>query len=230
MGMGRFLLVWASTMAVGASCCLLLLAMSGAAAAAIPKCIDGDRELLLKFKHSVLDGNGELRSWGNHGEDCCRGWEGVRCDQATGHVTQIDLFDKNLSAKDGGKYSTSLPFFELRHLKYLDLSDNPDWLTTHNISSLIGNNTMVYLQYLDLSGTGIVDTIPENLGNTMPALTYLDLSYNSLTGSIPKTFGDSMAALTYLDLGWNSLEGYIPDTLGNMVKLTSLDLESNRLV
>ncbi|CAH9129702.1 unnamed protein product [Cuscuta epithymum] len=231
--MGRLSLLWASTesaaMAVGVSYCLLLAMSGAAAAAAIPKCIDGEREVLLKFKHSVLDWNGELGSWGYRSEDCCRDWVGVRCDDATGHVTHIDLFDKNLSAKDGGKYTTSLPFFELRYLNYLDLGFKQDLLANQSISLLIGDNTMVYLQYLNLNQTGYVGTIPENLGNTMPSLTYLDLSLNSLTGSIPETFGDSMAALKYLDLSANSLEGYIPDTLGNMVKLTHLDLGSNLL-
>ncbi|CAH9052158.1 unnamed protein product [Cuscuta epithymum] len=228
--MGRLSLLWASTeaaaMAVGVSYCLLL-AMSGAAAAAIPKCIDGEREVLLKFKHSVFDGNGELRSWGNRSEDCCRDWVGVRCDDATAHVTHIHLYFKNLSAKVG-MYMTSLPFFELRYLKYLDLSYNPGLLANQSISSLIGNNTMVYLQYLSLNRTGIVGTIPQNFGNTMPALTYLDLSWNSLEGYIPDTLG-KMVKLTYLDLASNQLEGRIPEALGNISVLEHLGLRANRL-
>ncbi|CAH9129704.1 unnamed protein product [Cuscuta epithymum] len=230
MGMGRFLLLlWSSTVAVDVSCCLLL-AMSGAAAAAsIPKCIDGEREVLLKFKNTVLDKLDRLSSWGNHTEDCCRDWEGVGCDQATGNVIHIHLSDMSLSAKGGGgKYSTSLSFFELRYLKHLELSYNPDLLTNQSISSLIGNNTVVYLQYLNLTQTGIVGTIPGNLGNTMPALKYLDLAFNSLEGNIPDTLGN-MVNLTSLDLASNQLEGRIPEALGNISVLEHLGLGANRL-
>ncbi|CAH9129706.1 unnamed protein product [Cuscuta epithymum] len=221
----RLLLLWASTMAVGVSCCLMLLATSVAS-----KCVDAEREVLLKFKHNVVDENDYLRSWGNHSdEDCCRGWEGVWCDDATGHVIYIELDYRSLSAKDGGKYSTSLPFFELRYLKHLDLSVNHRLLANQSISSLIGNNTMVYLQYLNLDLTGIVGTIPENFGNTMPAVTHLDLGSNHLEGSIPENFGNNLPALTYLDLIFNLLEGFIPDSLGKMVNLTYLNLQNNRL-
>ncbi|CAH9137007.1 unnamed protein product [Cuscuta epithymum] len=224
MGKGISLL-WPSMemgIAVGVS---LLLAVSVAS-----KCFDGEREVLLKFKHNVFDGEDKLRSWGNHSEDCCRDWEGVRCDDATGHVIRIDLTIGGLSAKGGGKCTTSLPLFELRYLRYLDLSYNDELLLNRSISSLIGNNTMLSLQHLNLAWTGIVGNIPETFGNNMPALTYLDLSDNKLEGSIPKTFGNSMPALTYLDLSHNKLEGSIPETFGNnMPALTYLVLSDNKL-
>ncbi|CAH9114848.1 unnamed protein product [Cuscuta epithymum] len=227
MGMGRLLLLPFIEMgiAVGVS---LLLAMSVAS-----KCFDGEREVLLKFKRNVLDKEDRLRSWGNHSEDCCRDWEGIRCDDSTGHIIHIDLNRMNLSTKggDGGSmYSPVLPFFELRYLKYLDLSSNYYLLENQSISSLIGNNTMVSLQHLNLIGCGIVGTIPENLGNKMPALTYLNLSYNHLEGSIPEDLGNDMRALTYLDLSSNRLKGPIPENFGiNKSALSHLDLSRNNL-
>ncbi|CAH9052205.1 unnamed protein product [Cuscuta epithymum] len=235
---GRLLLLRSSSeaaaMAVGVSCCLLVVAMSGAAAAS--KCVDAEREVLLKFKHNVLDEKDKLRSWGNHSdEDCCRSWEGVWCDKATGHVIRIHLFNMSLSAKDGGKYSNSLPFFELRYLKYLDLSLNNYLLENQSISSMIGNNyngsnSMISLQHLGLRGTGIVGTIPENLVNIMPALTDLDLCGNGLEGFIPESLGKGMPTLANLYLCSNYLQGTIPESFGNgMPALTWLDLSFNKL-
>ncbi|CAH9052188.1 unnamed protein product [Cuscuta epithymum] len=232
---GRLVLLGSSTeaaaIALGMSC-LLVVAMSGAAAS---KCFDAEREVLLKFKNSVLDEEGNLSSWGNSSdEDCCRDWYGVGCDDATGHVIDIDLSNMYLSAKDGGKYGTSLPFFELRYLKYLDLNDNRHLLANQSISSLIGNNyngsSMVSLEQLGLRGTGIVGSIPENFGNIMPALTDLDLCDNGLQGFIPESLANGMPALTFLSLCANNLEGNIPENFGNgMPALTFLDLGFNEL-
>ncbi|CAH9140448.1 unnamed protein product [Cuscuta epithymum] len=215
--MGRLLLVWSSI-------AVLVLAIGVAAAS---KCIDGEREVLLRFKHSVLDQQDKLHSWGNHSEDCCRDWKGVRCDDATGHVVHIHLYGMFLSAKDR-MYTTSLPFFELRYLKYLDLGYNHGLLANKSISSLIGNNSMPSLTYLDLFGNDLEGFIPENLGNSMPALTYLDLSENSLQGPIPDTLAN-MVKLTDLDLEGNELKGHIPETLGSMPVLEYLNLPDNAL-
>ncbi|CAH9133046.1 unnamed protein product [Cuscuta epithymum] len=217
------------------------------------KCIDGEREVLLEFKRSIVDEEDNLGSWGNHREDCCSGWAGVGCDNLTGHVIEIDLFGMDLLAK-GGRFTSSLPFVELRYLKYLNLNGNVNLLANQSISSLFGNNgSMVSLQYLGLFRTGIGGTIPENIGNIMPSLTdlfivdnrlegtipeglgnmaflaHLDLSGNLLRGQIPKNFGENMTSLRHLNLGNNRLEGTIPRGLGNMALLTQLDISENLL-
>nr|POE75742.1 receptor like protein 30 [Quercus suber] len=52
------------------------------------KCIQSEREALVRFKAGVIDFPGKLSSW--FGEDCCQ-WKGVKCDNESGHVTQLNL-------------------------------------------------------------------------------------------------------------------------------------------
>ena len=83
-------------------------------------CIEREREALLHFKQGVVDDYyGVLSSWGNGEEkrDCCK-WTGVECNNQTGHVIMLDLYDQSL----GGKIGPSLG--ELQHLKHLNLSKN----------------------------------------------------------------------------------------------------------
>ena len=83
-------------------------------------CIEREREALLHFKQGVVyDYYGVLSSWGN-GEDkrdCCK-WEGVECNNQTGHVIMLDLSNYYLDGKIGPSLG------ELKHLKHLNLSYN----------------------------------------------------------------------------------------------------------
>ncbi|CAH1426560.1 unnamed protein product [Lactuca virosa] len=52
-------------------------------------CYEHERGVLLRFKRSLVsDPSGRLSSW--NGNNCCQ-WQGVGCDNATGHVTTLDL-------------------------------------------------------------------------------------------------------------------------------------------
>ncbi|GMP56384.1 hypothetical protein CsSME_00020896 [Camellia sinensis var. sinensis] len=54
-------------------------------------CREGEKRVLLKFKKDVDDPSNRLSSWGEVvGDDCCR-WEGVVCDNFTGHVIELSL-------------------------------------------------------------------------------------------------------------------------------------------
>ena len=53
------------------------------------KCIQSEREALLRFKAGVIDIPGKLSSW--VGEDCCQSWKGVECNNESGHVTKLNL-------------------------------------------------------------------------------------------------------------------------------------------
>lgn len=88
------------------------------------RCMEKERQSLLKFKQGLMDDNGLLSSWGNHEEDCCK-WEGVKCSNRTGHVVKLDLQGKQFfggSKVLSGDISFSL--LGLQHLIYLDLSSN----------------------------------------------------------------------------------------------------------
>nr|XP_015883344.1 LRR receptor-like serine/threonine-protein kinase ERL2 [Ziziphus jujuba var. spinosa] len=185
------------------------------------KCIDSERRALLKFKDNFDDNSGFLSSWGNEEEqkDCCL-WDGIRCDNITGHVVKLDLPDMDLCAR--GKY-TSSSLTELQYLNYLDLSGND--LSKNQIPSFISN--MVARQQRDLSATQLQGSIPKTFWNNLTAISYLDLSYNEL-GSVPKSLGN-MTFLTHLDIRSNNLKGSIPEAFGSMANLTYLDLGSNML-
>lgn len=53
------------------------------------KCVESEKRALLKFKDSFTYGrDNRITSW--KGEECCK-WEGVSCDNLTGHETSLDL-------------------------------------------------------------------------------------------------------------------------------------------
>ncbi|GFS37789.1 ubiquitin-specific protease 12 [Actinidia rufa] len=56
------------------------------------RCIEREKQALLKFKETLIDDYGVLSSWGSEElkKDCCK-WRGVRCNNHTGHVTMLDL-------------------------------------------------------------------------------------------------------------------------------------------
>ena len=84
---------------------------------------------------------------------------------------------------------------------------------------------------LDLSNSGIADSIPSEIGNLIN-LIYLDLSSNILKSAIPTSIGN-LINLRHLDLSdnretfmWSTTDGIdsIPSEIGNLTNLESLDL------
>ncbi|KAL1809381.1 hypothetical protein ACET3Z_026371 [Daucus carota] len=207
------------------------------------RCTQGDREALLVFKQ----GTSQLFPlyWPNEEEDCCK-WEGVSCDNHTGHVTHLDFRSYPLVLLFLSEYSV----LNLPSLTYLDLSGSS--LSGHTVVQFIGSLTnLVYLnlsnseiygpfpnqirnhsnlQYLDLSNCDFSDPtpVPKFIGS-LNNLTYLDLSYSGFTGVIPHELGN-LAKLQYLDLRHNALVGTIPKFISSLSNLTYLDLSHNRFV
>ena len=159
------------------------------------RCMEREKQALLQFKEDVVDHYGVLSSWGSEEDkrDCCK-WRGVRCNNRTGHVTKIDLYQSIFSISYlTGMISPSL--LELRHLKYLNLGRN-------NFGG--GNQIPVFiasfsrLQYLDLSDNSFYGPIPHQLGN-LSNLRYLDLSSNQLDGGNIEWLSH-LSLLRHLDL------------------------------
>nr|POE80429.1 hypothetical protein CFP56_10646 [Quercus suber] len=55
-------------------------------------CLEGERQALLEFKKGLVDDYGKLSSWRSEDENknCCN-WEGVLCNNQTGHVVELHL-------------------------------------------------------------------------------------------------------------------------------------------
>ncbi|KAL6989197.1 hypothetical protein U1Q18_014950 [Sarracenia purpurea var. burkii] len=161
-------------------------------------CLDTEREALLQFKAVLIDDNGRLSSWGSEElkNDCCN-WTDVRCDNLTGHVTELHLrprysFDGRFFYL-GGKISPSL--LQLQNLKYLDLSQNR--FTGIPIPEFIGS--LSSLQYLDLSSSYFSGSIPHQLMN-LSNLRYLDLGGNNYLNVENLEWVSHLSLLSYLDL------------------------------
>nr|KAJ0191418.1 hypothetical protein LSAT_V11C800409950 [Lactuca sativa] len=131
-------------------------------------CSEQERVALLKFKQSVEDPFGMLSSW--VGNECCM-WERIQCDGVTGNVQRLHLKGDDYCLLVGKKVSSSLA--ELRHLKYLDLSQN--YFQGSRIPEFIGS--LKQLTYLNLSDANFDGIIPPHIGN-LSNLKVLDLSSN----------------------------------------------------
>ncbi|KAL4615925.1 hypothetical protein ACB092_07G162100 [Castanea dentata] len=176
--------------------------------------MDSEQEALLKFKEGFKSASESFSSW-TAGEDCCN-WRGVGCDNATGHVTILDLHGRDpYNTLQAHEVSPSL--LDLPYLSYLDLSLND--FQHIPIPELIGS--LQYIKYLNLTNANFRGTIPSSLGN-LSHLESLDLSGNGFS-------------LRAENLSWVyglsslKLQGMIPDVFRNLASLSSLDLSKNGL-
>ncbi|RHN50278.1 putative non-specific serine/threonine protein kinase [Medicago truncatula] len=213
------------------------------------KCVETERRALLKFKDALILGRNDLTSW--KGEECCK-WEGISCDNLTGHVTILDLHALDYTKGLQGKLDSSI--CELQHLTSLNLDNNR---IEGKIPKCIGS--LGKLIELNLIGNKLVSVIPPSLGN-LSNLQTLDLGFNDLTAndlewishlSNLRYLGLSNVNLTlavdwlssiskipslsnlylfeYLDLSYNEFQSSILKSFRNMSQLQELQLNYNKL-
>ncbi|KAL7084113.1 hypothetical protein ACP275_14G204900 [Erythranthe tilingii] len=184
-------------------------------------CPEIEKEALLSFKESLEDPYNMLSSWNTSADVNCCNWKGVVCSNITGgsHVHQLRLQSYNQFSGLRGKINPSL--LNLKHLKYLDLSQNE---FEETIPSFIGSITS--LEYLDLSHVGFYGTIPNFSNNTK--LQHIDLSFNNFNSTIPDWLY-SLKDLEFLDLSNNYLQGPLSSDIANLTSLSTLDLSQNQL-
>ncbi|XP_017625815.2 receptor-like protein Cf-9 [Gossypium arboreum] len=195
-------------------------------------CLPHQRDALLHFKTTIsvdcdyyFDGDVypkiDIESW-NKSIDCCS-WEGVECDNVTGHVIGIDLSHSCLV----GSLFANNSLFQLQNLQWLDLSFN------RLGGSLLENTSSLFhfhgLQRLNLADNFFYGTISSNLFSQLVSLTHLNLSYNGFYGLIPHQT-NLLASLVSLDLSFYSFElrfdGQGFDMLArNLTKLRNLVLD-----
>ena len=198
-----------------------------------PRCHEDEKSALLEFKATYftkvpslfycLDQSVKLESWkaesGDQPDvDCCA-WDGVECDEVSGHVIALDLSCGFLS----GPLDSNTSIFRLHHLQSLNLAFNR--FNSSHIPLELGN--LGFMTNLNLSHNNFEGQVPPSLSN-LTQLTHLDLSWNLLSGPIPSQF-QNLTQLTHLDMGKNWLNGTIPYYLGNFSKMKYLDIWVNKL-
>ncbi|KAH7866911.1 hypothetical protein Vadar_026580 [Vaccinium darrowii] len=178
----------------------LALSSSGIRDAKTIRCIERERQALLKFKEALIidydDGFGRLSSWGSTKEEDCYKWEGVHCsnhNSTTSHVTMLDLRTPYAYLPLRGKISPSL--LELQHLRYLDLSAND--FDEISIPKFIGS--LNRLRYLNLARSAFSGSIPHQFSN-LSNLRYLDLHNNHMLNTENLEWLSPLSLLTHLDL------------------------------
>ncbi|XVF34508.1 hypothetical protein REPUB_Repub18cG0064600 [Reevesia pubescens] len=197
---------------------LLVPSCSGNSNVSVIRCIETERQALLHFKEGLIDSFGRLSSW--VGLDCCR-WQGVSCNNRTGHVTVLDFENYFL----GGKIVPSL-----LHLKYLACSGlSGNSFCENEIPKFFG--MFKHLRYLNLSDSCFAGEIPPHLGN-LSALQILDLSWNNGLHAKTLLWLSSLSSLEYLNLGRVNLfdvGGYWSKEVNMLPSLVSLYLYDCRL-
>ncbi|XP_012473136.1 receptor-like protein Cf-9 [Gossypium raimondii] len=191
-------------------------------------CLPHQRDALLHFKTTISVDcfrdpypKIDVESW-NKSIDCCS-WEGVECDNVTGHVIGIDL---SHSCLDGSLFANN-SLFQLHNLQWLDLSSN-------NLGgSLLENTSCLFrfhgLQRLNLAYNVFTGTISSKLFSQLVSLTHLNLSNNGFYGLIPHQIS-LLSSLVSLDLSFYGYESRFDgqgfDMLArNLTKLRNLALD-----
>ncbi|CAL9204316.1 unnamed protein product, partial [Musa hybrid cultivar] len=154
------------------------------------------------------------------------------------NLVHLDLYNNSLSLSEDD-------LANLSSLKDLDISYNSihlnksdDWIPSFQLNTLYMPfcqilptphfpkwlRTQITLGELDLSNTGMKETIP----NWLPSsLEYLDLSNNMIGGDVPIYLSN----LTTLDLSNNSLSGHLPPKISIMMpSLEYLSLSDNNIM
>jgi hypothetical protein len=199
-----------------------------------PLCHHDESSALLQFKESFIineyasiliilrdyDPNCEkVASWTVEGDksDCCS-WDGVECDEATGHVIGLDLSFSCLY----GFINSSSSLFRLVHLQSLNLAYND--FSYSQIPFVVGN--LSRLTHLNLSHSWFSGQIPSGVSH-LSKLSSLDLSWNGglYTGSDLRSFVQNFTSLEELLLSGVNISSVVPESLANLSSLKTLDLE-----
>ncbi|CAO2821131.1 unnamed protein product [Amaranthus hypochondriacus] len=202
----------------------------------IKPCHDQEKLALLHFKHSFqincsiasisAFARPKLESWwdssSSHTSDCCN-WDGVMCDDETGHVIGLDLSSSCLF----GTFPQNSTIFGLNNLRQLHLSDNH--FNFSQIPSDIGR--LSKLTVLNLSQSSFTGQIPVGVSR-LSSLSILDLSRNVLQLQFEmrfEKFVGNLSRLSRLHLGNVDISSQVPVVLSNFTSLQSLVLVSNNL-
>ncbi|XP_023749505.2 receptor-like protein EIX1 [Lactuca sativa] len=129
----------------------------------------------------------------------------------------LDLSDNHLNG------SISEKLWELPWLQTLDLSFN-----NHRVPSTYHLSNISYVKYLDLSSCKLLGPRFPKWIHTFKNLYHLDLSNTGISDTIPLEFWDVWPyPLTYLNLSSNNISGKVPDLFLIFDAYSVIDLSSN---
>nr|XP_023929437.1 receptor-like protein 9DC3 [Quercus suber] len=190
-----------------------------------PLCHDDESFALLQFKESFIINQSashetsaypKVSSWKLESDDCCS-WDGVGCDEDTGHVISLDLSSSCLY----GSINSSSSLFRLVYLQRLNLSDND-----FNLSRIpVGIRQLSNLTYLNLYDSAFAGQIPAEMLQ-LSKLVYLVLSLNSLKLQNPglQSLVEKFPNMEELYLTQVDISSIVPNNMANLTSLTSLVL------
>ncbi|KAG6412296.1 hypothetical protein SASPL_124971 [Salvia splendens] len=180
---------------------------------------DGDillqLQTFLKSQNPVAENRGRYTKWNNSGDTSPCAWPGIKCDNSTNRVTEIDLSGCNVAGELFANFSA---FTELSHL---DLSSN-------TIGGMIPDDLgrCRSLKFLNLSHNIIYGEV--NLTG-LDNLEILDLSQNRIQAAIHLTIPENCTSLFLTNISSNNFTGEVGDIFVNCRNLKFLDLSSNQL-
>ncbi|GMN27692.1 hypothetical protein TIFTF001_001762 [Ficus carica] len=193
-----------------------------------PLCHKDESIALLQFKDSLTANNSASRgpaaytkmaSWkaveNGTEADCCS-WDGVKCDENTGHVISLDLSSSCLY----GSIMSSSSLFSLTHLQMLNLADNH--FNYSRIPPELGR--LSKLTYLNLSSSFLTG-LPSEI-SLLSNLSTFDLGYVNVSSKMPD-FLVNLSSLTSLIMRNCGLYGEFPEKLFHLPKIQVLIFQVN---
>ncbi|KAL1174771.1 hypothetical protein V6Z11_A04G039300 [Gossypium hirsutum] len=168
-------------------------------------------------------GDGVLSFW--VGEECCL-WNGVYCNRFTGYVEKLHLGYQSVvvagNSFDGDVISEA-HFSNFTYLRNLDLSYtsltlkfNTGWIPPFQLSQR--------KDYLDISASGISDSLPYWFWDKFWGFSYINMSFNQISG----TFPNASIHTSHLDLSSNNFSGPLPCFSLDISKMGSINLSKNK--
>jgi len=193
-----------------------------------PLCHPDESSALMEFKQSFKINRTtfqcfypKVESWSLDGYGDCCSWDGVECDEATGHVTSLNLSHSCLI----GTLSSNNSLFRLLHLESLNLAWND--FTDSSIPYGFGN--LSKLQYLNLSSSHFLGKVPSDISR-LSKLVSLDLNLEwDLEMPNINNFIHNLTMLRELDLSYINMSSPFPHVLVNFSSLKLLKLRECEL-
>lgn len=201
-----------------------------------PPCSADEHSALLQFKQSFVINTSASSCYYDYGaypktlswksnRSCCS-WDGITCDEETGHVIGLDLSSSCLY----GSINSSSSLFHLAHLQSLNLANNH--FNYSRVPSAIRN--FPRLRYLNLSDLIFSGEVPSEVSQLSKVST-LDLSVNldrftgetllKMNTSTMTRLVQNLTSLQKLHLSFVNISSPVPDSMENLSSLTSLILK-----